>query len=61
MNNWRKVGMASRASAPSEESSVGTSRQPRTVRPSAATIFSTPSTARAASRVDCGRKAIPVA
>ena len=30
MNTWRKVGIASRASAPSDESSVGTSRQPST-------------------------------
>ena len=40
---------------------MGTSRQPSTVRPSASTIFSTPSTASAASRADCGRKATPVA
>ena len=40
MNTCRKVGIASRASAPSDESSVGTSRQPSTVRPSASTIFS---------------------
>ena len=50
MNTWRKVGMASRASAPSDESSVGTSRQPSTCRPSASTIFSTASHAAAASR-----------
>ncbi len=61
MNSCRKVGMASRASAPSEESSMGTSRQPSTVRPSASTIFSTASQAAAASRADCGRKAMPVA
>ena len=53
--------MASRASAPSEESSVGTGRQPSTLRPSASTIFSTASQAALASRADCGRKAIPVA
>ena len=57
----RNVGMASRASAPSELSSVGTSRQPSTVRPSASAIRSTAAHAAAASRDDWGRKAIPVA
>ena len=61
MNTWRKVGIASRDSAPSDESSVGTSRQPMTSRPSASTIFSTASQAVTASRDDCGRKAMPVA
>ena len=61
MNSWRKVGIASRANAPSEESSVGTSRQPSTLRPSASTILSSASHASTASREDCGRKAMPVA
>ena len=33
MNSWRKVGIASRDSAPSDESSVGTLRQPSTAGP----------------------------
>ena len=41
--------------------SVGTSRQPMKVRPSASTIFCTDSHAAAASRDDCGRNAMPVA
>ncbi|SKW59341.1 Uncharacterised protein [Mycobacteroides abscessus subsp. massiliense] len=49
MKSCRKVGMASRARAPSDESSCGTSRQPRTVKPSASTILSTASHAAAAS------------
>ncbi len=61
MNTCRKVGIASRASAPSDDSSVGTSRQPSTSRPSASAIFSTASHAVAASLDDCGRNAMPVA
>ena len=61
MNTWRKVGIASRASAPSDDSSVGTSRQPSTSSPSASTIFSTAAQAAIASLDDCGRNAIPVA
>ena len=61
MKTWRKVGIASRASAPRDDSSVGTSRQPSTSRPSASAIFSTASQAAAASFEDCGRKAMPVA
>ena len=61
MNSCRNVGIASRASAPSDDSSVGTSRQPSTSRPSASTIFSTASHAVAASLEDCGRNAMPVA
>ena len=61
MNTCRNVGIASRASAPSDDSSVGTSRQPSTVRPSASAIFSTDSHAAAASLDDCGRNAMPVA
>lgn len=61
MNSWRKPGIASRDSAPSDESSIGTSRQPSTCSPSASTIFSTPAQAAADSLADCGRNAIPVA
>jgi hypothetical protein len=61
MNSCRNVGIASRASAPNDDSSVGTSRQPSTSSPSASTIFSTDSQAVAASLEDCGRNAMPVA
>ena len=61
MNGCRKVGMASRARAPSEESSVGTSRQPSRLSPSEVTIPSKAAQAAAASRADCGRNAMPVA
>ncbi|CFE41380.1 Uncharacterised protein [Mycobacterium tuberculosis] len=60
-NTCRKVGMASRDSAPSDESSVGTLRQPRTCSPSASAIFCTAAQAAAASLDDCGKNAIPVA
>ena len=61
MNTCRKVGIASRDNAPSDESSVGTLRQPSTCRPSASAIFSTAAQAAAASLDDCGKNAIPVA
>ncbi len=61
MNTCRKVGMASRERAPSDESSVGTLRQPSTFSPSDSAIFSTAAQAAAASLDDCGRNAMPVA
>ncbi len=61
MKTWRKVGIASRDSAPSDESSVGTLRQPSTCRPSDSAIFSTAAHAAAASLDDCGKNAMPVA
>ena len=53
--------MASRASAPIDESLTGTSRQPSSRSPSDSTIFSTPSQASRASSAPCGRNAMPVA
>ena len=60
-NTCRKVGIASRDNAPSDESSMGTFRQPRTCSPSASAIFSTAAQAAAASLDDCGKNAMPVA
>jgi len=59
--SWRNTGMQSRAMRPIIESSNGTSRQPRTSRPSSATIASIRPTARARSAPSLGRKAMPAA
>ncbi len=55
----RKTGMVDRAVAPSSCGATGTSRQPRTVRPSSAAIVSICETASSAE--SSGRKAMPTA
>ncbi|CAM5491652.1 hypothetical protein SGLAM104S_08621 [Streptomyces glaucescens] len=56
---WRKTGMVERAVAPSRSGATGTSRQPRTVRPSSPAIVSMRETASAVP--SSGRKAMPTA
>lgn len=56
---WRKAGIVERAVAPSSSGATGTSRQPRTVRPSSAAIVSIRETA--SSVPSLGRKAMPTA
>lgn len=58
---WRKAGIVERAVAPSSCGATGTSRQPRTVRPSAAAIVSICETAAALSASSTGRKPMPTA
>ena len=65
-NSWAKDGMHDSAVAPSPSGFTGTSRQPRTVRPSSAAIVSIRETASAAVgsasvAVSSGRKAMPTA
>ena len=57
--SWRKAGIVARAVAPSRSGATGTSRQPRTVRPSSAAIVSIRETASVVS--SAGRKAMPTA
>lgn len=56
---WRKTGIVERAVAPSICGATGTSRQPRTVRPSSCAIVSMRETA--SSVPSTGRKAMPTA
>ena len=62
MNSWRKVGIASRAGAPSERRRWAMSRQPRTLQALGFDdFFSSASHASAASRRTAAGKAMPVA
>ena len=58
---WRKVGMTDSAVAPIIDESIGTSRHPRTTRPSSAQIFSTSSAAAEHASSSAGRNAMPTA
>ena len=58
-NTWRNAGITSRALAPGTSASIGTSRQPRTVKPSSTNTFSASTIV--ASTSSGGRNAIPVA
>src|SRR3954454_22640515 len=60
-NSWAKCGMTARAVGPrsAPSGSIGTSRQPRTVRPSSAARRATSSTRATRSPASAGRKAMP--
>ena len=60
-NSWTNEGMQSSAVWPREEGSVGTSRQPRTVRPSSAAISSMRLRVLATCSSSPGMKAVPTA
>ncbi len=59
--SWLKVGITESAVAPSMDGSTGTSRQPRTVRPSSAAISSMRRRVLATSSSPPGRNAVPTA
>ncbi len=60
-NSWLNVGITLIAVAPSIEASVGTSRQPRTVRPSSAAISSIRWRVLVTASSSPGRNAVPTA
>jgi hypothetical protein len=59
--SWAKVGITLLAVAPSVESSTGTSRQPRTARPSSSAISSIRWRVLATASASPGRNAVPTA